>query len=47
MSESQCTLSSDECKEGNQSDWVAGTATAMVFLGAVTGQISVSPYSTI
>jgi len=40
MSESQCTLSSDECKDGNQSDWVTGTATAMVFLGAVTGQIS-------
>ena len=41
MSESQCTSTSSSCKEGDQSSWVTGTVTAMVFLGAITGQLAV------
>jgi len=42
MSESQCTSTLSSCKEGEQSSWVTGTVTAMVFLGAITGQLAVS-----
>lgn len=39
MSVSQCTLNDKECKEGEQAGWVASTATATVFIGAMTGQL--------
>lgn len=47
MSESECTSTIENCKAGDQSSWVTGTATAMVFLGAITGQITVSSLITI
>eukprot|EP01038_Epipyxis_sp_PR26KG_P008485 gene8485-11469_t len=41
MSESECTLSNHaDCRSGEQSGWVLGTATAMVFVGAITGQLT-------
>lgn len=40
MSVQQCTLDDDsECKEGEQAVWVRSTATATVFVGAMTGQL--------
>jgi len=42
MSASVCTSNDDSCKEGEQSAWVSSTATATVFVGAITGQLSVS-----
>jgi hypothetical protein len=41
MSTSVCTLSDDECKNGNQDGWVTSTATATVFIGAILGQLTV------
>lgn len=41
MSASVCTSNDDECKEGTQSAWVSSTATATVFVGAITGQLTV------
>ena len=41
MSASVCTLSDDKCKDGDQDKWVASTATATVFIGAIIGQLSV------
>jgi len=40
MSASVCTSNDDSCKEGEQSAWVSSTATATVFVGAITGQLS-------
>lgn len=40
MSASVCTLDDKSCKEGEQSAWVSSTATATVFVGAITGQLS-------
>eukprot|EP00401_Gymnodinium_catenatum_P070679 CAMPEP_0117611742 /NCGR_PEP_ID=MMETSP0784-20121206/82564_1 /TAXON_ID=39447 /ORGANISM="" /LENGTH=153 /DNA_ID=CAMNT_0005415223 /DNA_START=40 /DNA_END=497 /DNA_ORIENTATION=+ len=40
MSSSVCTTNDEECKEGMQSGWVSSTATATVFIGAITGQLS-------
>ena len=42
MSASVCTSNDDSCKDGEQSAWVSSTATATVFVGAITGQLSVS-----
>lgn len=39
MSSSQCTSTTSECKEGTQAEWVTGTATATVFVGAIAGQL--------
>lgn len=40
MSASVCTTNSEDCKEGTQSAWVMSSATATVFIGAITGQLS-------
>lgn len=42
MAASVCTTDDGSCKDGEQSPWVASTATATVFVGAITGQLSVS-----
>ncbi len=40
MSASVCTLESDlSCEKGSQASWVYGTATAVSFIGAVSGQL--------
>lgn len=39
MSASVCTTEDDECKDGHQASWVTSTATATVFVGAITGQL--------
>lgn len=41
MSASVCTLDDSECKEGEQASWVKSTASAVVFAGAVCGQLTV------
>jgi hypothetical protein len=41
MASSVCTSTDDECREGEQESWVASTATATVFVGAITGQLTV------
>lgn len=40
MSSSVCTTDKDDCKKGEQDGWVLSTAEAMVFVGAITGQLS-------
>jgi len=40
MAASVCTYTDDECKEGEQKPWVTSTATATVFIGAITGQLT-------
>jgi PHS family inorganic phosphate transporter-like MFS transporter len=41
MSSTVCTLNDDgKCKEGEQEAWVKSTASAVVFAGAVCGQLS-------
>lgn len=39
MSTTVCTSSESDCKNGDQSAWVHGTATAGVFIGAIIGQL--------
>lgn len=41
MAASVCTADDDSCKDGEQSSWVSSTATATVFVGAITGQLTV------
>ena len=40
MSVSECTNNDDECKHGNQASWVEGAANAVIFVGAIVGQLS-------
>jgi len=40
MSVSQCTSSEDNCKDGEQAPWVSSLATATVFIGSITGQLT-------
>jgi len=40
MSTTYCTSSEELCMKGVQAPWVAGTANAAVFMGAVVGQLS-------
>ena len=40
MSSSECTLNSNNCDDGSQKSWVKGTANAVIFVGAVIGQLS-------
>ena len=40
MSRSVCTASETECRHGEQDDWVESTASAMVFAGAIFGQLT-------
>lgn len=40
MSTSVCTVTDDKCREGEQAAWVGGTASASVFLGAFSGQLT-------
>ena len=40
MSASLCTSNDDDCKQGTQAAWVKGTASAVVFVGAGVGQLS-------
>ena len=40
MSASVCTENDDNCKDGNQANWVKGTETATVFIGAIIGQLT-------
>jgi hypothetical protein len=42
MAASVCTTDDEDCKEGTQAEWVSSTATATVFVGAITGQLTVS-----
>jgi hypothetical protein len=42
MAASVCTTDDGDCKEGTQAEWVSSTATATVFVGAITGQLTVS-----
>jgi MFS family permease len=39
MSSSVCTSTDTKCNEGDQAEWVHGTATAGVFIGAIIGQL--------
>jgi hypothetical protein len=41
MASTVCTTDDGSCKDGDQSSWVTSTATATVFIGAITGQLSV------
>lgn len=43
MSASVCTNTDSECKEGHQEGWVTSTASAVVFVGAIIGQLTVRP----
>mmetsp|Transcript_28299 Transcript_28299/g.62689 ORF Transcript_28299/g.62689 Transcript_28299/m.62689 type:complete len:564 (-) Transcript_28299:536-2227(-) len=40
MAASVCTTDDDACREGDQAPWVMSSATATVFVGAITGQLS-------
>lgn len=40
MSTSECTSTDERCRDGHQEPWVTGTANAVVFIGAVVGQLS-------
>ncbi len=42
MSQSQCTSTDVDCKDGEQAEWVHSSATATVFIGAIIGQLVVS-----
>lgn len=35
MSASECTTDDDNCRDGTQESWVEGSATAVIFVGAV------------
>jgi hypothetical protein len=39
MSASVCTLDTSRCEQGEQQAWVKGTANAVIFVGAVMGQL--------
>ena len=40
MSASVCTIDDADCKTGEQAAWIAGSAEATIFIGAVVGQLS-------
>lgn len=40
MASTVCTTTAANCKDDVQDIWIAGTATAVVFAGAITGQLS-------
>jgi len=40
MSAFECTADDGDCKDGKQASWVASTASAAVFAGAIVGQLS-------
>jgi len=40
MSSSVCTSTMNDCNEGEQAAWVTSTATAVVFVGAIIGQLT-------
>jgi PHS family inorganic phosphate transporter-like MFS transporter len=40
MSQSQCTLDDDACKDGTQATWVSGASSGTVFVGAIVGQLT-------
>ena len=40
MSTSECTVDDDACKSGEQSDWVLSTSQVAIFMGAISGQLS-------
>lgn len=42
MSDSVCTSSDSNCKDGTQKAWVTSTASAVVFVGAIMGQLLVT-----
>lgn len=40
ISASECTLSDDSrCRHGDQAGWIHGTSTAVIFIGAIIGQL--------
>jgi PHS family inorganic phosphate transporter-like MFS transporter len=39
MSRIQCTTTDDECKQGLQETWVNSTTSAVIFIGAIIGQL--------
>lgn len=41
MSAFECTSDDGNCKDGKQAGWVASTASAAVFAGAIVGQLTV------
>lgn len=40
MSVVKCTSTIEKCKDGDQDSWVTSSATATVFVGSITGQLS-------
>lgn len=40
MSADECTLSAADCNKGEQAGWVSASSSAVVFAGAITGQLS-------
>ena len=40
MSAEECTLSVADCNKGEQAGWVSASSSAVVFAGAITGQLS-------
>jgi len=40
MSASVCTSDDGDCRSGDQAAWVSGTTSAVIFIGAVIGQLS-------
>lgn len=39
MSTVQCTITDEECKQGLQETWVTSTTSAVIFIGAIIGQL--------
>lgn len=39
MSMEECTTTPEQCKNGNQAEWIHGTAAGTVFAGAILGQL--------
>eukprot|EP01035_Chromulina_nebulosa_P018609 gene18609-24338_t len=40
MSAQECTLDDTDCKSGEQAAWVHGSSSAVIFVGAIIGQLS-------
>eukprot|EP01036_Dinobryon_divergens_P029808 gene29808-38960_t len=40
MSLNECTLNDDGCREGEQASWVRSVSSAVIFIGAIIGQVS-------
>jgi hypothetical protein len=45
MSSSVCTSTQENCNDGKQQAWVTSTASAVVFIGAIVGQLSVKNFN--